>query len=333
MQLSTAVTDQFLLQSSAAVTQASVSATQSSAAVTQLSVSVRQSSPAITQPSVPVTQSSASCCHAAISTSSCNSVISCCHSAVSSCNSVIRCYHTALAAVTQPSVPVTQSSAAVTQPSVPVTQSSAAVTELSVPVTQSSAAVTQSNSSVPVTQSSAAVTQPSVPVTQSSAAVTEPPVPFVPCQFYPFGLFGTEHFPEDPVIMDPVLQDIIVNNTFSEITRRQTSTIQFPRIEPTGPLKMLVAAGKLKLTNVPSLTRMPSKSSCEEMLACLRPGTFCSITCKIGHFNKQALQTILKVHSLREVKCKVTTESKWLAKTIVPPNGKCLLSRKPHEIV
>lgn len=63
------------------------------------------------------------------------------------------------------------------------------------------------------------------------------------------------------------------------------------------------------------------------MLPCLRPGTFCSITCKIGHFNKQALQTILKVHSLREVKCKVTTERKWLAKTIVPPNGKCLLSR------
>ena len=117
-----------------------------------------------------------------------------------------------------------------------------------------------------------------------------------------------------------------MNNKFAATTRLQASTIEFPRVAQRGPLKMLTAKNK-NATNVTSLTRMPSKSSCEEMLACLTTGRFNSIACQIGTFNQESLQTILNIHCLREVACNVQKEREWLAKTIVPPNEKCSLSK------
>ena len=116
-----------------------------------------------------------------------------------------------------------------------------------------------------------------------------------------------------------------MNKAFHKTNRLTASTIRYPRVAQTGQQTLLVKP-KRNTTDVTSLQRIPSKSTCEEMLKTLRLGAFKAVSCNLGTFDVASLDAICNIHDLCEVAADVQMEKAWLAKTVVPPNEKCTLS-------
>lgn len=70
---------------------------------------------------------------------------------------------------------------------------------------------------------------------------------------------------------------------------------------------------------------MPSKSNCNNMLHLLTAGKCKGISCLLGTFNKSAVETLLKIHALRDIAARVKQEKWWLKQAVKPPNEHCLL--------
>ena len=116
-----------------------------------------------------------------------------------------------------------------------------------------------------------------------------------------------------------------MNKAFHNTNRLTASTIRYPRVAQTGQQTLLVKP-KRNTTDVTSLQRIPSKSTCEEMLKTLRLGAFKAVSCNLGTFDVASLEAICNIHDLCGVAADVQMEKAWLAKTVVPPNEKCTLS-------
>ena len=76
---------------------------------------------------------------------------------------------------------------------------------------------------------------------------------------------------------------------------------------------------------------MPSRSNCKAMLDFLNFGKHSAITCSLGTYIKVAIETLLKIHSLREISQRVKQEVKWLKIFAPYPNDACLLPDKLDE--
>ena len=85
------------------------------------------------------------------------------------------------------------------------------------------------------------------------------------------------------------------------------------------------------VTDLSTITRMPSRSNCETMLDFLNFGKHSAITCSLGTYTKVSIETLLKIHSLREISQRVKQEVKWLRISAPHPNDACLLPDKLDE--
>ena len=79
------------------------------------------------------------------------------------------------------------------------------------------------------------------------------------------------------------------------------------------------------VTDLTTVTQMPSKSNCNNMLHLLTAGKCKGISCLLGTFNKSAVETLLKIHALRDIAARVKQERWWLNQAVKSPNEYCLL--------
>jgi hypothetical protein len=117
-------------------------------------------------------------------------------------------------------------------------------------------------------------------------------------------------------------QDIIRNDKFETTTRCQASLIRYPSIVAPGPITLLTNTPE-QITDVSTLQRILSKSTCEEMVQNLR-GPYSAVSSKLGTFDKTSLTLLIRIHRLRDVAQRVKMEQNWLRKTITPPNETCV---------
>ena len=85
------------------------------------------------------------------------------------------------------------------------------------------------------------------------------------------------------------------------------------------------------VTDISAITKMPSKSNCEAMLGFFKFGKHSAITCSLGTYTMVSIETLLKIHSLREISQRVKQEVKWLKISPPHPNDACLLPDKLDE--
>ena len=76
---------------------------------------------------------------------------------------------------------------------------------------------------------------------------------------------------------------------------------------------------------------MPSESSCMTMLDSLKAGKYSAVSCSLGAYTKSSLQTLIKIHSLRDISKSVKDEMKWLNTTTYAPNNECVLPGFLHD--
>ena len=97
-----------------------------------------------------------------------------------------------------------------------------------------------------------------------------------------------------------ICQEIIISNTFYQTKRIKAAEISFPVIAPTGVQTMHVNLPK-HITDLTTMTRMPSRTSCQDMLDFLKLDRCNAISCALGTFNKSSVDTLLKIHALRDI--------------------------------
>lgn len=73
------------------------------------------------------------------------------------------------------------------------------------------------------------------------------------------------------------------------------------------------------------MSSIPSRSVCEVMLDTLRDGKYQAVSCSLGTYTNSSLDTLLNVHSLRDISQQVKQEKTWLTKTPPLPNHQCAL--------
>jgi len=117
-------------------------------------------------------------------------------------------------------------------------------------------------------------------------------------------------------------QEIIFNNKFHSTNRRDLAGISFPSIVATG-VQTLHSKTPDHITDVSTVSRIPSKSICEHMLDTLNSAKYAAITCSAGTYTRPSLETLLKIHSLRDISHRVNQEVQWLTVTPRPPNEQC----------
>ena len=83
-----------------------------------------------------------------------------------------------------------------------------------------------------------------------------------------------------------------------------------------------------KVTGTASLEKMPSLSTCEEIQDILKKGKYGPVSSNVGTFNKKSLDSICKIHELRDISMRVKEEESWLRIEILIPNEKCSTSKE-----
>ena len=81
------------------------------------------------------------------------------------------------------------------------------------------------------------------------------------------------------------------------------------------------------ITDVSTVSQIPSKSVCEHMLHTLNSAKYTAITCFVGTYTRSSLETLLKINSLRDISCRVNQEVQWLTVEPHPPNEQCVPPR------
>ncbi|KAL9963153.1 hypothetical protein ACROYT_G032328 [Oculina patagonica] len=122
--------------------------------------------------------------------------------------------------------------------------------------------------------------------------------------------------------IDPVLKEIIVNNRFHSTSRGSLANISFPTIAASGA-HTLHSKTPDRITDVSTVSQIPSKSNCEHMLHTFMSAKYAAITCSVGTYTKSSLETLLKIHLLRDISRQVNQEMQWLRMTPQPPNEQC----------
>eukprot|EP00794_Sanderia_malayensis_P005059 gene5059-5718_t len=105
--------------------------------------------------------------------------------------------------------------------------------------------------------------------------------------------------------------EIVATGKFYSVTRLATTQIIYPRNAQTGSLCFHCNQPK-KITDVSTLTIIPSESSCQEMLKTLAMGKYAAISCNFGAFNDKSLLAMINVHRLSDTATKVREEQRWL---------------------
>ena len=72
------------------------------------------------------------------------------------------------------------------------------------------------------------------------------------------------------------------------------------------------------------VTSIPSESNCTTRLKSLVEGKFSAVSCSLGTYTKSSLQTLLKIHALREISKSIREEIEWLNATTSAPNKVCV---------
>jgi len=106
------------------------------------------------------------------------------------------------------------------------------------------------------------------------------------------------------------------------MNRGDLAKISFPTIVATG-VQTLHSKTPDNITDVSAVSRIPSKSVCEHMLHTLNNAKYTSITCSVGTYTRSSLETLLKIHSLRDISRRVNPEVLWLTVKPRPPNEQC----------
>ena len=114
-------------------------------------------------------------------------------------------------------------------------------------------------------------------------------------------------------------QDIVINK-FHKAKRGELAS--FPSIVVTGA-ETLHHCPK-DVTDISIVTSIPSESDCTSMLKSLVEGKFSAVSCSLGTYTQSSLQTLLKIHALRDISKSVREEIKWLYSTTSAPNKECV---------
>lgn len=115
------------------------------------------------------------------------------------------------------------------------------------------------------------------------------------------------------------MKEIIVNNKFHSTNRGDLADISFLTIVATG-VQTLHSKTPDHITDVSTVSQIPSKSICEHMLHTLNSAKYTTITCSAGTYTRSSLETLLKIHSPRDISRWVNQEVQWLTVTPRPPN-------------
>lgn len=118
------------------------------------------------------------------------------------------------------------------------------------------------------------------------------------------------------------MKEIIINNKFHSTNRGDLADISFPTIVATG-VQTLHSKTPDHITDVSTVSQIPSKSICEHMLHTLNSAKYTTITCSAGTYTRSSLETLLKIHSPRDISRWVNQEVQWLTVTPRPPNEQC----------
>lgn len=68
------------------------------------------------------------------------------------------------------------------------------------------------------------------------------------------------------------------------------------------------------------------------MITTIRLGGYAAISCSLGTYNENSLETLLKVHKLREISAKVKEEKEWLNKACHYPDHSCIMVQEDLNI-
>lgn len=111
------------------------------------------------------------------------------------------------------------------------------------------------------------------------------------------------------------------------MTRREAASIEYPPVIQTSRTTLLSQRPK-KPSDILSLTRIPSESTCQQMKELCLKGNYVAVDCDIGAFTLDSIELLLKIHSLRNVKHAVLKEQQWLKKEINLPDSACSYSKE-----
>ena len=111
------------------------------------------------------------------------------------------------------------------------------------------------------------------------------------------------------------------------MTRREAASIEYPPVIQTSRTTLLSQRPK-KPSDILSLTRIPSESTCQHMKELCLKGNYVAVDCDIGAFTLDSIELLLKIHSLRNVKHAVLKEQQWLKKEINLPDSACSYSKE-----
>ena len=117
------------------------------------------------------------------------------------------------------------------------------------------------------------------------------------------------------------------NGKIESTTRQEAASIEYPPVIQTSRTTLLSQQPK-EPTDIFSLTRIPSESTCQEMKELCQKGNYVAVDCDIGVFTIDAIDVLLKIHSLRNVKHAVLKEQQWLRKEISLPDSACSYSKE-----
>ena len=123
------------------------------------------------------------------------------------------------------------------------------------------------------------------------------------------------------------LKDVVRNGKIESTTRQEAASIEYPPVIQTSRTTLLSQQPK-EPTDIFSLTRIPSESTCQEMKELCQKGNYVAVDCDIGVFTIDAIDVLLKIHSLRNVKHAVLKEQQWLRKEISLPDSACSYSKE-----
>lgn len=68
------------------------------------------------------------------------------------------------------------------------------------------------------------------------------------------------------------------------------------------------------------------------MITTIRLGGYAAISCSLGTYNENSLETLLKVHKLHEISAKVKEEKEWLNKAFNYPDHRCIMAQEDLDV-
>ena len=117
-----------------------------------------------------------------------------------------------------------------------------------------------------------------------------------------------------------MFQEIIKSRAFNSVNRNEVSLLKFPLNSPIGPYRLHLEIDASLISDVSSLSVIPSETTCQEMIGVLKNSMYKGFSCHLGGFTCETLELLLDIHEFVKISEHVKKEKSWLKKNIRAPD-------------